>query len=115
MPSAMCWRATPTALAGGAHDTGTALPRRANGAGQGILFGRRGGRRRRPAGQREPVQGAGRRASKGRPYFEQTPATKRLVISAPLNGSTVGMPIVVVTQPVFDARGGVRYVLAASA
>jgi hypothetical protein len=36
------------------------------------------------------------------------------VISAPLNGSISGMPIVVVTQPVFDASGGVRYVLAAS-
>ena len=51
---------------------------------------------------------------KGRPYFDQTLATRRSVISAPLNGSISGMPIVVVTQPVFDARGGVRYVLAAS-
>lgn len=51
---------------------------------------------------------------KGRPYFEQTLATRRSVISAPLNGSISGMPIVVVTQPVFDAQGGVRYVLAAS-
>ncbi|WP_139143557.1 MULTISPECIES: diguanylate cyclase [unclassified Janthinobacterium] len=51
---------------------------------------------------------------KGRPYFEQTLATRRSVISAPLNGSISGMPIVVVTQPVFDARGAVRYVLAAS-
>ena len=51
---------------------------------------------------------------KGRPYFEQTLATRRSVISAPLNGSISGMPIVVVTQPVFDAQGAVRYVLAAS-
>ncbi|WP_161781512.1 diguanylate cyclase domain-containing protein [Janthinobacterium lividum] len=51
---------------------------------------------------------------KGRPYFEQTLATRRSVISSPLNGSISGMPIVVVTQPVFDAHGGVRYVLAAS-
>ncbi|MGK5005834.1 diguanylate cyclase domain-containing protein [Janthinobacterium sp. LB2P70] len=51
---------------------------------------------------------------KGRPYFERTLATRRSVISSPLNGSISGMPIVVVTQPVFDARGGVRYVLAAS-
>ena len=51
---------------------------------------------------------------KGRPYFEQTLASRRSVISAPLNGSISGMPIVVVTQPVFDASGGVRYVLAAS-
>ena len=51
---------------------------------------------------------------KGRPYFEQTLATRRSVISAPLNGSISRMPIVVVTQPVFDAQGGVRYVLAAS-
>ncbi|PJJ18533.1 PAS domain S-box-containing protein/diguanylate cyclase (GGDEF) domain-containing protein [Janthinobacterium sp. OK676] len=51
---------------------------------------------------------------KGRPYFERTLATRRSVISSPLNGSISGMPIVVVTQPVFDAHGGVRYVLAAS-
>jgi len=51
---------------------------------------------------------------KGRPYFDQTLATRRSVISAPLNGSISGMPIVVVTQPVFDAHGAVRYVLAAS-
>ncbi|MGK5029695.1 diguanylate cyclase domain-containing protein [Janthinobacterium sp. MDT1-19] len=51
---------------------------------------------------------------KGRPYFEQTLTTRRSVISAPLNGSISGMPIVVVTQPVFDAQGAVRYVLAAS-
>ena len=51
---------------------------------------------------------------KGRPYFDQTLATRRSVISAPLNGSISGMPIVVVTQPVFDAQGAVRYVLAAS-
>ena len=51
---------------------------------------------------------------KGRSYFEQTLATKSSVISAPLNGSISGMPLVVVTQPVFDAQGGVRYVLAAS-
>ncbi|WP_116744964.1 diguanylate cyclase [Janthinobacterium sp. 78] len=51
---------------------------------------------------------------KGRPYFDQTLATGRSVISAPLNGSISGMPIVVVTQPVFAAQGAVRYVLAAS-
>ena len=51
---------------------------------------------------------------KGRPYFEQTLATRRSVISAPLNGSISGMPLVVVTQPVFDAHGVMRYVLAAS-
>ncbi len=51
---------------------------------------------------------------KGRPYFDQTLATRRSVISAPLNGSISGMPIVVVTQPVFDAQGAVRHVLAAS-
>ena len=51
---------------------------------------------------------------KGRPYFDQTLATRRSVISAPLNGSISGMPIVVVTQPVFDAQGAMRYVLAAS-
>ena len=51
---------------------------------------------------------------KGRPYFEQTLASRRSVISAPLNGSISRMPIVVVTQPVFDAQGGMRYVLAAS-
>lgn len=51
---------------------------------------------------------------KGRPYFDQTLATRRSVISAPLNGSISGMPIVVVTQPVFDAQGAARHVLAAS-
>ena len=51
---------------------------------------------------------------KGRQYFDQTLATRRSVISAPLNGSISGMPIVVVTQPVFDAQGAVRHVLAAS-
>ena len=51
---------------------------------------------------------------KDRPYFDQTLATRRSVISAPLNGSISGMPIVVVTQPVFEAQGAVRYVLAAS-
>ena len=51
---------------------------------------------------------------KGRPYFEQTLKTRQSVISAPLNGSISGMPIVVVTQPVFDAQGAMRYVLAAS-
>ena len=51
---------------------------------------------------------------KGRPYFEQTLATRRSVISAPLNGSISGMPVVVVTQPVVDAQGAMRYVLAAS-
>jgi diguanylate cyclase (GGDEF)-like protein/PAS domain S-box-containing protein len=51
---------------------------------------------------------------KGRSYFEQTLATRRSVISAPLNGSISGMPLVVVTQPVFDAQGAMRYVLAAS-
>ena len=49
-----------------------------------------------------------------RPYFTQTVAQKRSVISEPLQGSISGMPIVVVTQPVFDARGQVRFVLAAS-
>ena len=49
-----------------------------------------------------------------RPYFTQTVAQQRSIISEPLQGSISGMPIVVVTQPVFDARGQVRSVLAAS-
>ena len=49
-----------------------------------------------------------------RPYFMQTMAQKRSVISEPLQGSVSGMPIVVVTEPVFDAHGEVRLVLAAS-
>ena len=63
---------------------------------------------------RGPVKPQAGMNLKGRPYFEQTLATGRSVISAPLNGSISGMPIVVVTQPVFDAQGAVRYVLAAS-
>lgn len=51
---------------------------------------------------------------KGRTYFDQTLAQKRSIISEPLQGSVSGMPLVVVTQPVFDARGQIRYVLAAS-
>lgn len=49
-----------------------------------------------------------------RPYFTQTVAQQRSIISEPLQGSISGMPIVVVTQPVFDARGQVHAVLAAS-
>ncbi len=61
-----------------------------------------------------PVKPQAGMSLKGRTYFDQTLATRRSVISAPLNGSISGMPIVVVTQPVFDAQGAVRYVLAAS-
>ncbi|PKB21042.1 signal transduction protein [Janthinobacterium sp. 64] len=61
-----------------------------------------------------PVKPQARMNLKGRPYFDQTLATRRSVISAPLNGSISGMPIVVVTQPVFDAHGAMRHVLAAS-
>ncbi|OBV38499.1 diguanylate cyclase domain-containing protein [Janthinobacterium psychrotolerans] len=49
-----------------------------------------------------------------RAYFTQTLALKRSVISEPLQGNISGMPLVVVTEPVFDARGQVRLVLAAS-
>ncbi|CDG83585.1 sensory box protein [Janthinobacterium agaricidamnosum NBRC 102515 = DSM 9628] len=49
-----------------------------------------------------------------RPYFEDTLARKAGVISAPMNGSYSGMPLVVITQPVFDAAGKVVYVLAGS-
>ena len=51
---------------------------------------------------------------RGRAYFEQTVAQQRSIISEPMHGSISGMPVVVVTQPVFDARGQVRLVLAAS-
>ena len=61
-----------------------------------------------------PVKPQAGMSLKGRTYFDQTLASRRSVISAPLNGSISGMPIVVVTQPVFDAQGAVRYVLAAS-
>ncbi|ATD62105.1 diguanylate cyclase [Janthinobacterium svalbardensis] len=61
-----------------------------------------------------PVKPQAGMTLKGRPYFDQTLATRRSVISAPLNGSISGMPLVVVTQPVFDAHGAMRYVLAAS-
>ena len=61
-----------------------------------------------------PVKPRAGATVKDRPYFTQTLAQKRSVISEPLQGSISGMPIVVVTQPVFDARGQVRLVLAAS-
>lgn len=61
-----------------------------------------------------PVKPRAGATVKDRPYFTQTLQQKRSVISEPLQGSISGMPIVVVTQPVFDARGQVRLVLAAS-
>lgn len=51
---------------------------------------------------------------KNRPYFVQTLLQKRSIISEPFQGRVSGMPVVVVTQPVFDAQGAVQYVLAAS-
>lgn len=60
-----------------------------------------------------PSSGQGMNFS-GRPYFEQTKQQKRSIISAPFNGVLSRMPVVVVTQPVFDVHGALRYVLAAS-
>lgn len=61
-----------------------------------------------------PVKPRADATVRDRSYFRQTLERKRSVISEPLQGSISGMPIVVVTQPVFDARGQVRLVLAAS-
>lgn len=58
----------------------------------------------RPRGQ--PLSAA------GYPYFETTVASRRGLLSAPFMGRLSGAPVVLVTQPVFDASGHLMLVLA---
>jgi diguanylate cyclase (GGDEF)-like protein/PAS domain S-box-containing protein len=49
-----------------------------------------------------------------RPYFEQTLAQKRAIISPPLRGRVSNLPVVVLTHPIIDSGGDVQVVLVAS-
>jgi len=49
-----------------------------------------------------------------RPYFEQTLAQKRAIISPPLRGRVSGLPVVVLTHPIIDSGGDVQVVLVGS-
>ncbi|MDP9043337.1 MAG: PAS domain S-box protein [Pseudomonadota bacterium] len=60
------------------------------------------------------AQQNGRVDIKDRPYFIDTVATKAGVISQPVRNRLSGQPQVVMTQPVFDAKGDVVYVLTAA-
>ncbi|MGO4381734.1 diguanylate cyclase domain-containing protein [Pseudoduganella sp. RAF53_2] len=46
-----------------------------------------------------------------RPYFQQTVAMHEGVISAPFRSALSEKPVVLVTEPVFDAHGELRYIL----
>ncbi|WGG52942.1 diguanylate cyclase domain-containing protein [Rugamonas sp. DEMB1] len=50
----------------------------------------------------------------GRQYFDDTLALKAGVISAPFRSQLSNMPVVLITQPIFDQRGEVALVLAGS-
>ncbi len=49
-----------------------------------------------------------------RPYFEQTLAQKRAIISPPLRGRVSNLPVVVLTHPIIDSGGDVQVVLVGS-
>ena len=49
-----------------------------------------------------------------RPYFEQTMALKRAIISPPLRGRVSNLPVVVLTHPIVDSGGDVQVVLVGS-
>jgi len=49
-----------------------------------------------------------------RPYFEQTLAQKRAIISPPLRGRVSSLPVVVLTHPIIDSGGDVQVVLVGS-
>jgi diguanylate cyclase (GGDEF)-like protein/PAS domain S-box-containing protein len=49
-----------------------------------------------------------------RPYFEQTLAQKRAIISPPVRGRVSNLPVVVLTHPIIDSGGDVQVVLVAS-
>jgi diguanylate cyclase (GGDEF)-like protein len=57
---------------------------------------------------------AGRLNVANRDYFRQTVALHEGVISEPFRSALSGKPVVLVTEPVFDARGELRYILAGS-
>jgi diguanylate cyclase (GGDEF)-like protein/PAS domain S-box-containing protein len=49
-----------------------------------------------------------------RPYFEQTMALRRAIISPPLRGRVTNLPVVVLTHPIIDSGGDVLAVLVGS-
>lgn len=61
----------------------------------------------RPPQQENPTVG-------DRPYFEQTLAQKRAIISPPLRGRASNLPVVVLTHPIIDSGGDVQVVLVGS-
>lgn len=50
----------------------------------------------------------------GRDYFQRTVAQHEGLISEPFRSALSGKPVVLVTEPVFDAQGELRYILAGS-
>lgn len=64
------------------------------------------------ASLRAPQQGNPSLAD--RPYFEQTLAQKRAIISPPLRGRVSNLPVVVLTHPIIDSGGDVQLVLVGS-
>ncbi|MES2127643.1 MAG: PAS domain S-box protein, partial [Pseudomonadota bacterium] len=65
------------------------------------------------ASLRAPQQQAQAMSARGKPYFEDTLARKKGLISAPFMSRMSGSPVVLVTQPVFNSTGKVVLVLTA--
>ncbi|GGY30209.1 sensor domain-containing diguanylate cyclase [Pseudoduganella albidiflava] len=57
---------------------------------------------------------AGQTTVAAREYFQQTVATRRGLLSRPLRSALSGKPVVLLTEPVFNAAGTLQFVLAAS-
>lgn len=57
---------------------------------------------------------AGQTTVAAREYFQQTVATRRGLLSRPLRSALSGKPVVLLTEPVFNAAGTLQLVLAAS-
>ncbi|WP_338762251.1 sensor domain-containing diguanylate cyclase [Massilia sp. METH4] len=57
---------------------------------------------------------AGQTTLAAREYFQQTVATRRGLLSRPLRSALSGKPVVLLTEPVFNAAGTLQCVLAAS-
>ncbi|WP_173346249.1 diguanylate cyclase domain-containing protein [Pseudoduganella dura] len=57
---------------------------------------------------------AGQATVAARAYFRDTVRTRKGVLSPPLRSALSGKPIVLLTEPVFDAAGVLQFVLAAS-
>jgi diguanylate cyclase (GGDEF)-like protein/PAS domain S-box-containing protein len=51
-------------------------------------------------------------SGRGKQYFEATVANKAAIVSAPFSSLLSGLPVVLVTAPLFDAKGNVLMVLA---